>query len=161
MLVHQRQSLILLKILVKKVCNSKTKAFRVMPLVSQLHLVMISKYSKFGVDNFNTFLSNGLSFCNDKTILETDKLKCIPDCWQWISECTVWRDMMTSISIIVPAFALGIIVITLQNILQLSLSFTFLLSIILFFSSGFIYLISSYQNALFMCLNPFQSNQGG
>ena len=35
--------------------NSKTIAFRVMSLVLQLHLVMMSKYSKFGDDTFNTF----------------------------------------------------------------------------------------------------------
>ena len=29
-------------------------SFRVMPLVLQLHLVMMSNYSKFGVDTFNT-----------------------------------------------------------------------------------------------------------
>ena len=40
--------------------NSKIIAFKVMTLFLQLHLVMISKYSKFGIDTFNTFLSNGL-----------------------------------------------------------------------------------------------------
>ena len=44
-----------LKILVKKGHNSKTIDVRVMPLVFQLHLVMMSKYSKFGVDNCKTF----------------------------------------------------------------------------------------------------------
>ena len=34
--------------------NSKTILFRVIPLVLQLHLVMMSKNSKFGVDTFNT-----------------------------------------------------------------------------------------------------------
>ena len=34
-------------------------AFRVMSLVLQLHLVMISKYSKFGVATFKTFLVMG------------------------------------------------------------------------------------------------------
>ena len=34
----------------KKGHNSKTTAFRVMPLVLQLHFVTMSKYSKFGVD---------------------------------------------------------------------------------------------------------------
>ena len=41
-----------LKYLVKKGHNSKNIAFRVMPFALQLHLVMISKYSKFGVDSF-------------------------------------------------------------------------------------------------------------
>ena len=41
--MHIMQSIILLK------------NFRVMPLVLQLLLVMMSKYSKFGVDTFNTF----------------------------------------------------------------------------------------------------------
>ena len=44
-----------LKFLVKKRHNSKPIAFRVMPLVPQLHLVMMSKYPKFGVHTFNTF----------------------------------------------------------------------------------------------------------
>ena len=43
-----------LNFLSKKGHNSKIIGFRVMPLVLQLHLVMISKYSKFG-DTFNTF----------------------------------------------------------------------------------------------------------
>ena len=30
-----------------------------MPLVFKLHLVMMSKYSKFGVDTFNIFLAIG------------------------------------------------------------------------------------------------------
>ena len=41
----------LLKFLVKKRQNSKTIAFRVIPLALEPHLVMISKYSKYGVDN--------------------------------------------------------------------------------------------------------------
>ena len=41
--------------LVKKGHYSKTIAFRVMPLVFQLHLVMMRKYSKSGVNTFNTF----------------------------------------------------------------------------------------------------------
>ena len=45
-----------LKIYVKKGHNSKTLAFRFIPLVLQLHLVMMSKYSKFGVDTINNFL---------------------------------------------------------------------------------------------------------
>ena len=44
-----------LKFLVKKRHNSRNKAFKVMPLVLQLHLVMMRKYTKFGVDTFNTF----------------------------------------------------------------------------------------------------------
>ena len=44
-----------LKFKLKKGHNSKTTAFRVMPLVLQLHLVMMSKYSQFGVDTLNTF----------------------------------------------------------------------------------------------------------
>ena len=47
------------KFLVKNGHNSKILAFRVMPLVLQLCLVKMSKYSKFGVDTFNT-LSNRL-----------------------------------------------------------------------------------------------------
>ena len=39
--------------------NSKNIAFRVMPLVLQLYLVMVSKYSKFGVDTFNNFCVMG------------------------------------------------------------------------------------------------------
>ena len=35
------------------------KIFRVMPLALQLHLVMMSKFSKFGVDIFNIFLVMG------------------------------------------------------------------------------------------------------
>ena len=46
----------LLKILsFKKGHNSKIIAFRVMPLVQQLHLVTMSWHSKFGVTTFNTF----------------------------------------------------------------------------------------------------------
>ena len=41
-----------LKILVKKVHNFKTIAFKVMALVLQQHLVMMGKYS---VDTFNSF----------------------------------------------------------------------------------------------------------
>ena len=49
-----------LKFLVKKGHNSTNMAFRVMPLVLQLHLVMMSKYTKFGaVDTFNTFREMG------------------------------------------------------------------------------------------------------
>ena len=44
-----------LKIKLKKGHNSKSTAFRVMPCVPQLHLVMISKHSKFGVDTLSTF----------------------------------------------------------------------------------------------------------
>ena len=54
MLVCQGPSFYL-KFLVKKGHNSKTMAFRFMPLALQLHLVIMSKYSKFGVDTFNTF----------------------------------------------------------------------------------------------------------
>ena len=49
---------IYLKFLVKKGHHSKTIAFRVMPLL-QLHLVMMSNYSRFGVDTFNTFCVMG------------------------------------------------------------------------------------------------------
>ena len=45
------------KISVKKGNNSKTIAFRVMTLFQQLHLVMMTKYSQFGVDTFNTCTS--------------------------------------------------------------------------------------------------------
>ena len=51
-----QEPLFYLKCLGKKGHNSKNIAFRVMLLVSQLHPVMMSKYSKFGVDT----LSNGL-----------------------------------------------------------------------------------------------------
>ena len=44
-----------LQFLVKKGHNSTNIAFRVMPLPLQLHLVMMSKYTKFGVDTFSTF----------------------------------------------------------------------------------------------------------
>ena len=47
------------KIKLEKGHNSKTTAFRVIPFVLQLHLVMISKYSKFGVDILSTFLVMG------------------------------------------------------------------------------------------------------
>ena len=47
-----------LKVKVKKGHNSKTTAFRVMPLVLQQHLVMITKYSKFNV-TLNTFCVMG------------------------------------------------------------------------------------------------------
>ena len=45
--------------------NSKTITFLVMPFVLQLHHVMMMKYTKFGVDAFNTFWSHRLhwSFC--------------------------------------------------------------------------------------------------
>ena len=43
------------KILFKNGHNSKNIAFRVMPLALQLRPVMISKYSKFGVDTFHIF----------------------------------------------------------------------------------------------------------
>ena len=52
--VYQQPSFYL-NILVKKGHNSKTIAFRAMSLVLQLHHVMMSKYSKFGVDIFTTF----------------------------------------------------------------------------------------------------------
>ena len=48
-------TIILLIYFVKKGHNSKTTAFRVMPFVLQLHLVMMSLCSKFDVDTFNTF----------------------------------------------------------------------------------------------------------
>ena len=48
-------TIIIHKILVKNWHNSKAIDFRVMPLVLQLHLVIMSKYSNFGVDTFNTF----------------------------------------------------------------------------------------------------------
>ena len=40
---------------VEKWHNSNNIAFRLMSLVLQLYLVMMSKYPKFGVDIFNTF----------------------------------------------------------------------------------------------------------
>ena len=40
---------------VKKWHNSKTTAFRVKPLFLPLHLVMMSKYSKFGSDTSSIF----------------------------------------------------------------------------------------------------------
>ena len=42
-------------LLVKKRGITDNLAFRVMPLVLQLHLVMMIKYSIFGIDTFNTF----------------------------------------------------------------------------------------------------------
>ena len=47
-------AIIILK-LVTKAHNSKSIAFKVMPLALQLHFVMMCKYSKFGVDIFNIF----------------------------------------------------------------------------------------------------------
>ena len=44
-----------LNLKLKKGHNSKTTVFRVVPLVMQLHLVMMSKYSKFGVDTLSTY----------------------------------------------------------------------------------------------------------
>ena len=59
MLVCQGPSFYL-KFLIKKERNSKNIAFRVMPLVLPLHLIMMRKYSKFGVDNiFNIVLVMG------------------------------------------------------------------------------------------------------
>ena len=53
---HLSAAIILLRfIFVKKGHNSKTIAFRVIPLVLQLQPVIMSTLSKFGVDNFNTF----------------------------------------------------------------------------------------------------------
>ena len=49
------EAIILLKFLVKKGHNSITIALRVMSLVLLLQLVKMSKYSRFGVDTFNTF----------------------------------------------------------------------------------------------------------
>ena len=48
-----------LNFLAKKGQNSKNIAFRVMSLALQLHLVMMSKYSKFGVYTSNTVLIMG------------------------------------------------------------------------------------------------------
>ena len=39
--------------------NSKNITFLVMPIVLQLHNVMMIKYTKFGIDAFNTFLVIG------------------------------------------------------------------------------------------------------
>ena len=58
-LVCQRPSFYL-KCLVKKGHNSKNIVYWVMPLVFQLHLVMMSRYSKFGVNTFNTFWVMGI-----------------------------------------------------------------------------------------------------
>ena len=44
-----------LKFKLKKGHNSKTRAFRVMILVLQMHLVMMSKYPKFGADTLSSF----------------------------------------------------------------------------------------------------------
>ena len=69
MLVCQKPSFYL-KRKVKKGHDSKTIGFRGMPLVLQLHLVMMSKYSKFGVDIFNTSCVKGyISFCMTKTTM--------------------------------------------------------------------------------------------
>ena len=54
--------------------NSKTTAFRVMRLVLQLHRVMMSKYSKFGIDTLSTFRVMGFikfKFCH-KTCIKTN-----------------------------------------------------------------------------------------
>ena len=56
---HLSGATILFKYLVKKGHNSKTLAFRVMPLVLQQHIVMMSKNSKFSTNIFNTFLVMG------------------------------------------------------------------------------------------------------
>ena len=48
-----------LNFLVKRGNNSKNIAFRVIPLALQLDFLIMSKYSKFGVDTW-FFLSNGL-----------------------------------------------------------------------------------------------------
>ena len=48
-----------------------------MPIVLQLYLVMMSKYSKFGVDNFNTFWVLGnliLKFLHDDDNNNNDHL---------------------------------------------------------------------------------------
>ena len=89
MLVCQGTSFYL-KYLVEKGHNSKTISIRVMPLVLLMHLVMMSKYSKFGVDTFNTFWvmgtlkflhNNGDNNDNDlantiaQHFFETDELK--------------------------------------------------------------------------------------
>ena len=50
-----QRSLFYLNLLVKKVYNSKNIVFRIMSLVLQLQLVIMSKYSMFDVDTFNTF----------------------------------------------------------------------------------------------------------
>ena len=52
---HLSGVIILLNFLVKKGYNFKHLAFKVMPLVLQLHLVKIIKYSKFDIDTINTF----------------------------------------------------------------------------------------------------------
>ena len=59
--------------LVKKGNNSKTIAFRIMPLVLQLHLVMMSKYSQFDVETIYTFLVMGYIkvFCMTMTTTTT------------------------------------------------------------------------------------------
>ena len=54
MLICQGPSLYF-EFLVKKGHNSKTIPFRVMPLVLQLHLVMMNKHSKISVDTFDTY----------------------------------------------------------------------------------------------------------
>ena len=41
-------------IVLKKGHNSKNIAFKVIPLALQLHLAIMSKYSKFDVDTLNT-----------------------------------------------------------------------------------------------------------
>ena len=64
------------KILVEKGHNSKATciAFRVMPLVLQLHLVMMSKYSKFSV-YLSYLFRNGITTIYLNFFFETDKLK--------------------------------------------------------------------------------------
>ena len=56
-----------LKSLVKKRHNSKNIALRIKHLVLQLHLVMMSRHSKFGVDILNIFeLWATLKFLQDE-----------------------------------------------------------------------------------------------
>ena len=59
-----------LKIEVNKGHNSKPIALRVMPLALHLHLVMMSKYSKFGVYTVNTFRVT-LKFLHDDNLAIT------------------------------------------------------------------------------------------
>ena len=97
-----RGAIILLKIYVKKGHNSKTTALRVMPLVLQLHLVMMSKYSKFGVDTLSTFWVMGYikvfarrrlwqrrQRSSDHNI-ETDKLEMVSVTTHFLNTCISW-----------------------------------------------------------------------
>ena len=61
-----------LKIKVKKVHNSKTMTFRVMPLALQLHLVMMSKYSKVSEHPWSLTILFAVCWPNSQLDIPTD-----------------------------------------------------------------------------------------